>query len=317
MKKLLLSVIFLSVVGLFISIWFLTPLGEMIVNDSYKIKDDYIVKFEDKQVEMPVQPVYYKGQYFLPLETIANFLGYRWGVDGDNAYITTYDKSIDLTRDSKTIEITKEDQSGQEQIETAPMLVDSVFVIPLNFISKYLDMETTLKSNQIVLNRTLSTLVPYEQALEVFKEGMTAKVTDIKTGTFFEVKRVTGGFNTLADVETLTKEETEKLKSTNNGNWGVTNRPIMVEVDGVKFAASISLFPHSGREDLPFGEIVDNRNGGTGRGINLDSIRDNDLVGVVDIYFYNSIIPGINRVDPRQQQAVIEAAQYMAENEEK
>jgi hypothetical protein len=58
---------------------------------------------------------------------------------------------------------------------------------------------------------------------------------------------------------------------------------------------------------MPFGEIVDNRNGGTGRGINLNSIQGNGKVGVVDIFFFNSVIPGLNRVDERHQEMVLRA----------
>ncbi len=68
------------------------------------------------------------------------------------------------------------------------------------------------------------------------------------------------------------------------------------------------MWPHSGREDAPFGNFVDNRSGGTRSGINLDSIRDNNMIGVVDIYFYNSLIPGIRKIDEWHQEKVLEAS---------
>ncbi len=153
-------------------------------------------------------------------------------------------------------------------------------------------------------------LINYEEALELFKEGDTASVLDIETGITYEVRRIEGGFTTLADIETLTLEETDKLLETAGGNWNVVRRAVIVTIGEIKIAASIAPFEHSGDENYDYGEIIDNRSGATGTGINLDSIRDNGMIGVADIYFYNSLIPGINRVDERHQEMVLEAYEY-------
>ncbi len=155
-----------------------------------------------------------------------------------------------------------------------------------------------------------SELMNYVDALELFEEGMEAEVYDIETGTTYNVRRIEGGFDTLADVETLTQEDTDKLKSTSGGVWSIIRRPIIVTIGDTKIAASIAPFEHSGDENYPYGEIIDNRSGATGSGINLDYIRDNGMIGVTDIYFYNSLIPGINRIDERHQEMVLEAYEY-------
>ena len=153
-------------------------------------------------------------------------------------------------------------------------------------------------------------IIDYKEALNILKEDTSASVLDIETGITYNVKRVVGGFNTLADVETVTKEDTDKLLKTAGGKWNIKRRAVIVTVDGKDIAASIAPFEHSGNEERPYGEIIDNRSGATGTGINLDSIKDNGMVGVVDIYFYNSLTPGVNKIDERHQEMVLKASEY-------
>lgn len=155
-------------------------------------------------------------------------------------------------------------------------------------------------------------LVDYLTALELFEEGMEALVYDIETGITYTVRRVVGGYTTLADVETVSAEDTALLLSTTEeGTWSIVRRAVIVTIGDTSLPASISVYEHSGSEDYEYGTIIDNRSGATGTGINLDSIRDNDMIGVVDIYFYNSLIPGINRIDERHQEMVIEAYDFL------
>ena len=154
------------------------------------------------------------------------------------------------------------------------------------------------------------TLLDFRDALEIFAEGVEAEVYDIETGITYRVRRVTGGYNTIADVETLTQADTDRLLETVDGEWNTRRRAVIVTVGETRIAASIIPFPHSGSEEHPFGMVIDNRNGGTGTGVNLDSIRGNGLVGVVDIYFFNSLTPGLNRVDQRSQEMVLAAYDF-------
>lgn len=153
-------------------------------------------------------------------------------------------------------------------------------------------------------------LMNYVEALELFEEGMEAEVLDIETGITYTVRRIEGGYTTIADVETVSIEDTEALLETAGGEWNIIRRAVIVTIGDYTLAASISPYEHSGSEDYDFLEIIDNRTGATGTGVNLDYIRDNGMIGVVDIYFYNSLIPGYNRIDERHQEMVLEAYEY-------
>lgn len=155
-----------------------------------------------------------------------------------------------------------------------------------------------------------SELINYVEALELFAEGVEAEVYDIATGISYTVRRIEGGYTTIADVETVSQEDTDALLETAGGEWSIVRRAVIVTIGDVKIAASIAPYEHSGSEDYDYLEIIDNRTGATGTGVNLDYIRDNGLVGVVDIYFYNSLIPMYNRIDERHQEMVLEAYEY-------
>ncbi len=172
------------------------------------------------------------------------------------------------------------------------------------------DTDTKPIDTQTENEKTYAELLSVDEALEIFQEETIATVLDIETGITFEVKRITGGFTTLADVETLTQEETDKLLSASGGDWNIMRRAVIVTIGDTKIAGSLAPFQHSGDENYDYGEIIDNRSGATGTGINLDSIKDNGMIGVVDIYFYNSLIPGINKIDERHQEMVLKAYEY-------
>lgn len=187
-------------------------------------------------------------------------------------------------------------------------IIDDVEYVNLDEVTKQTNFEYTVSSNELNITLEPKGLMDFKEALEIFEEGSVAKVRNLDNSISFDVRRVEGGFATIADVEPLTKEDTNKLFELAGGSWGHDRISIIVEINEKVIAASISPFPHSGRDDMPFGEIVDNRSGHTGRGINLNSVQDNDLNGVVDIYFYNSLTPGLNRVDSMHQVRVLESA---------
>lgn len=145
----------------------------------------------------------------------------------------------------------------------------------------------------------------WTEASKVFKIGMTAKVTDVKTGKTFNLVRTYGGNH--ADCEAKTSADSKKIKEI-WGGWSWVRRPVIVEVSGRKIAASIAAMPHAGVDSAPASKTISSRSGGYGRGANLDKVKSNGMSGVIDVHFLNSRTHGTNRVDPKHQAAVKAAA---------
>lgn len=148
----------------------------------------------------------------------------------------------------------------------------------------------------------------WTEASKIFKLGTKAKVTDVRTGITFNIVRTYGSSH--ADSETLTAEDTKAMKKAWGGKWSWERRPVIVEVDGVKMAASIAAMPHAGVDSATPSTYVSNRSGGFGRGNNLDKVKENGMSGVVDVHFLNSKTHGTNRVDSNHQKAIKEAAKF-------
>jgi hypothetical protein len=146
----------------------------------------------------------------------------------------------------------------------------------------------------------------WSEASKVFKIGMAAKVTDVRTGKTFEIVRTYGGNH--ADCEARTSEDSDKIKEIWDG-WSWERRPIVVEVDGRKIAASMAAMPHAGVDKSPANKYISSRSGGYGRGANLDKIKDNGMSGVIDVHFLNSRTHNTNKVDPKHQACIKEAAE--------
>lgn len=314
MKKIVIPIVIIAILGLTAAAWFFTPLGDAVMGLFGEKIDpaEYVVKIDDGELEMPAPPCMVDGEFMISLTSVGEALGHRVVLDKDDAYIVMDSKVVQLNKDSNTVIINKE----EEQIDVAPVIVEDDFYVSTGFISKTFEIEVSVNraEKEIVVEREFEMLIPYKKALSIFKEGTTAKVTDVETGISYMVRRTEGGYDTLADVEPLALEDTQKMHETYGDNLHTAKRAIIVTIDDMDIAASICAFPHSGREDAPYGAVVDNRSGGTGSGINLDSIRDNGIEGVVDIYFYNSLMPGLNRTDEMHQAKVLEAANNQKED---
>jgi peptidoglycan hydrolase-like protein with peptidoglycan-binding domain len=152
-------------------------------------------------------------------------------------------------------------------------------------------------------------------ALDWFKEvryiwdrGENATVTDVETGLSFQVKRTYG--TNHADVEPLTKEDTETIKEIWGGfSWD--RRAVVVQIGNYTIAASMTAMPHAGVDSKPADQYVSNRSAGYGRGINLDKVKDNGCNGHMDIHFKNSKTHTTNRVLASQQSMVKKAADFI------
>jgi peptidoglycan hydrolase-like protein with peptidoglycan-binding domain len=147
----------------------------------------------------------------------------------------------------------------------------------------------------------------WTKASKVFKIGSTATVTDTKTGKTFKIVRTYG--TNHADVEALTAKDSETIKDI-WGGWSWTRRPVIIEVNETRIAASMAAMPHAGLDSQPANTYVSQRSGGYSRGTNLDKIKNNGMSGHMDVHFLNSKTHGTNKVDPKHQAAVKQAAKY-------
>ena len=125
----------------------------------------------------------------------------------------------------------------------------------------------------------------FSTVINMFEKFSTATVVDCKTFKEYSVKRV-GGYN-HADVECLTKQDSQIMKSLYGGVWSWTRRPVWVNIDGVWVAGSINAMPHS-----------------------YEYITNNDQDGHTCIHFYMSRTHGTDRVDEAHQNAVEYAASH-------
>ncbi|KEI00373.1 hypothetical protein [Clostridium botulinum] len=169
----------------------------------------------------------------------------------------------------------------------------------------------TPPANDIYKPSTINTsekqveLLDWNTAKQIFKRDSKAKVIDVYTHKSFNVQRTMG--TNHADTETLTKKDTKIIKEIWDGfSW--TRRPVIVEIDGRRLAASMSAMPHAGLDSSPAFVMVNNRSAGFGRGQNLDVIKNNDMDGHFDIHFLNSTRHMDGKKDPQHQNAILVAS---------
>lgn len=141
----------------------------------------------------------------------------------------------------------------------------------------------------------------------IFAIGSTAKVIDLNTKKSFYVIRTFG--HNHADVEAKTLNDTKIIKEI-WGGWSWERRPVIVEVNGRRIAASMTAMPHAGVDSAPALKVVDNRSGGYGTGENLDKIKENGMDGHIDIHFLNSTRHKDGAVDKEHQVMVKKAAGF-------
>lgn len=157
-------------------------------------------------------------------------------------------------------------------------------------------------------------LLPWFGTVEnIFKTGTIATVTDVDTGISFQVKRTYG--TNHADVETLTAQDTAALKKLAGGSWSWARRAIAVDIKGEKLAASMNLMPHAGIDSEPANVQLEQRSGGYGPGVNLDSVKGNEMDGVFCIHFYESKTHDSDKMDEQHQEMVMKANQWLLKNQ--
>lgn len=150
---------------------------------------------------------------------------------------------------------------------------------------------------------------------EIWGRGDNATVYDIETGKSFNIKRTYG--TNHADCETLTKADTAIMKEIFSGKWSWDRRAVIVKVDGYDIAACMTGYPHAGMDKYQANKTVSSRSGGYKRGTNFDAVKNNNMDGVFDIHFLNSRNHYNNKVDPKHQEKIREAAKWAKENAKK
>ena len=130
--------------------------------------------------------------------------------------------------------------------------------------------------------------IPWAEVDKLYPRGGTATVTDVNTGTVFQIVRRGGWAH--ADVEPKTKTDTAAMKKV-WVTWSWTRRPVVVEVGEYRIAASMAGMPHGG-----------------------EYVTNNGVLGHVDLHFLNSTTHGSsytqNRrptLDPQHQACVKQA----------
>ncbi len=132
--------------------------------------------------------------------------------------------------------------------------------------------------------------------------GAEFKVIDFYTGKSFMAKRTTGANH--ADVETLTAQDTAKMKEIWGGSFSWKQRPAIIEYNGRRIAASVSSMPHAGNENAPGGVYTSWRSDGYGPGLNFDYVKGNNINGHFDIHFLNSTRHKDGQIDETHQENI-------------
>ncbi len=126
-------------------------------------------------------------------------------------------------------------------------------------------------------------LLTWEQVRWYYPPGTDATVVDMYTGQRFSIRRL-GGSN-HADSEPITARDTAVMYELFGRTWTWASRPILLEVRGRTFAASMAGMPHD-----------------------VQTIYDNDFNGHFCLYFYNSRSHNTNSIQSHHQSNVLRAA---------
>lgn len=145
----------------------------------------------------------------------------------------------------------------------------------------------------------------FDEVEKLIPRGSDFKVIDFYTGKSYMARRSVGSYH--ADCETLTKEDTDIMKSIWGGfSW--ERRPAIIEYNGRRIACSVTFMPHAGNDSEKGGVNTSWRSGGYGPGINFDYIKGNGIDGHFDIHFVGSKRHMDGKQDPEHQKMIKIAA---------
>jgi peptidoglycan hydrolase-like protein with peptidoglycan-binding domain len=124
--------------------------------------------------------------------------------------------------------------------------------------------------------------IPWSLVNQLWNQGEVVKVTDVSSGESFEVKRYGGVYH--ADVEPLTKQDTQTMLDIYGGHWSWDRRAVIVECHHLYISASMNGMPHGGK-----------------------TIQGNGFHGQFCIHFLGSRVHASGQVDSTHQSMVEEA----------
>jgi hypothetical protein len=103
----------------------------------------------------------------------------------------------------------------------------------------------TKVSRSLAGERVVGELLTWPEANKLFEQGMIVKVFDVASGQTIKVKRNYG--HNHADVDPLTKDDTDIIRGLYGGSWSWDRRAVILEIDGKLVAASMNGMPHGNK----------------------------------------------------------------------
>lgn len=167
------------------------------------------------------------------------------------------------------------------------LMPKQIVTIPLNSTKNVKPIGISMLKKK--KNMYYGDIYTWDVGRRLFTVGTKAIVMDIGTGAMWNI-RYYGGSN-HADIEPLTKADTNTMYQVFGYNWSWANkRPVVVifSQGGIKYqiAASLIGMPH---------------------GNDATHIADNGMNGHCCLYFYNAVGHSVPEVDPAAQQNVLKA----------
>ena len=86
--------------------------------------------------------------------------------------------------------------------------------------------------------------IPWSVVDQLWKNGEVVRVIDVESGKSFLSRRYYGYYH--ADVEPLTKQDTQMMLAIYGGHWSWNRRAVVVQVRNLYIAASMNGMPHGG-----------------------------------------------------------------------
>jgi len=130
-------------------------------------------------------------------------------------------------------------------------------------------------------------LTPWSEATHIMTLYTPAMITDVRTGAVYWVQSFSNGMH--ADVEPLTKADTEIMFNTFGRHWSWAVRPVWVTINGHTMAASINGQPHAS-----------------------GTIPDNGMDGQICLHFKGSTTHNGNKAFAQLHQDMVMEAYYAA-----